>query len=169
MKNRCKLFLLFLLLLIACCLLFLHNRYHISTEQILSWQPENLFLAAGILMLFYAVKSASVFIPIMIPQILADHLHTRDLALLINILGLLVVVSVPYGIGKTLGSAGMAELVREYPRIQTILNTQEENQMAFSFMFRVCAVPPADIVTMYAFLRSEDDLSFSQYSHPACH
>lgn len=130
-------------------LLYLYQHHHITAEEILSWQPENMFLAAVILLCFFAVKSALVFVPIMIPQILAGHLYGRDIALLINLLGLVVVKSVPYWIGWGLGTAKMERLLQKYPKIQSILNVQDDNQMAVSFMLRACCVPPADIVTMY--------------------
>ena len=146
MKNRWK---LLCLAVLALGLLYLHSQYHLTAEAILSWQPENLFLAAVILLFVFAVKSVLVFVPIMIPQILAGHLYSREMAILINFLGLVVVMSLPYWIGKSLGSAKMERLIRKYPKIQNILKTQEDNQMAFCFMLRACAVPPADIVTMY--------------------
>ena len=146
MKKRWKLAGLGLL---ALGLLYLHKQHHITMEEILSWQPKNLFLAALAIACFFAVKSASVFIPLMIPQILAGHLYSRDMALLINLLGLVIVMSVPYRIGKGLGNAKMEQLLQKYPKIKSILKAQDDNQMAFSFMLRACCVPPADVVTMY--------------------
>ena len=58
-------------------------------------------------------------------------------------------MSVPYWIGRGLGTAKMERLLQKYPKIQSILNVQDDNQMAVSFMLRACSVPPADIVTMY--------------------
>lgn len=146
MKRRWKILLLALLALV---LLYLHSQYHITTEQLLSWQPENLLLAAFVLLCFFAVKSVLVFVPIMIPQILVGHLYPRDLAILINLLGLVVVMAVPYWIGKGRGTVKTDRLLAKYPKLQLILNAQDDNQMAFCFMLRACAVPPADIVTMY--------------------
>ena len=146
MKKRWKLAGLGLL---AIGLLYLNCKDSLTLEEVLSWQPENLFLAAAVLLCFYAIKSVLVFVPIMIPQILTGHLYSREMAILINFLGLVVVMSLPYWIGKRLGSAKMEQLIRKYPKIRNILKTQEDNQMAFSFMLRACAVPPADIVTMY--------------------
>lgn len=137
------------LALFALGLLYLHQYHHITAEQILSWQPENLFLAAVALLCFFAVKSATVFIPIMLPELLAGHIYDREIAIFVNLLGLIVVMSVPYLIGKTLGSAKMDKLMEKYPKIQTLLKVQDENEMAFCFMLRACCVPPADIVTMY--------------------
>lgn len=124
MKKRWKLAGLGLL---AIGLLYLHNRHHITMEEVLSWQPENLVLAAVALLCLFAVKSATVFIPIMIPQILTGHLYTRDIALFINLLGLVIVMSVPYWIGKGLGNAKMEKLLRKYPKVQSILKAQDDN------------------------------------------
>ena len=107
MKRRWK---ILLLALLALGLLYLHSQYHITTEQLLSWQPENLLLAAFVLLCFFALKSILVFVPIMIPQILVGHLYTRDVAILINLLGLVVVMAVPYWIGKRQGTAKMEQL-----------------------------------------------------------
>ena len=137
------------LALLALSLLYLHQHHHISAEQILSWRPENLFLAAVILLCLFSVKSALVFVPIMLPQLLAGHIYDRETAIFVNLLGLVIVMSVPYLIGKTLGSAKMEKLMQEYPKIKALLKVQDENEMAFCFMLRACCVPPADIVTMY--------------------
>ena len=146
MKKRWK---LLCLAVLSLGLLYLHSQYHITADAILSWQPENLLLATIIILCFFTVKSLLVFVPIMLLQILAGHLYSRQMAILINFLGLVIVMSLPYWIGKRLGSSRMEQLIRKYPKLQNILNAQEDNQMAFSFMLRACAVPPADIVTMY--------------------
>lgn len=146
MKRRWK---LLCLILLALGLLYLHSQNHITAEKLLSWQPENLFLVAVILLCFFAVKSILVFVPIMIPQILVGHLYPRNLAIIINLLGLVIVMAVPYWLGKKRGGGKMETLLQKYPKLQAVLNAQDNNQMAFSFMLRACAVPPVDVVTMY--------------------
>lgn len=146
MKKRWKLAGLGLL---ALGLLYLHKQHHITMEEILSWQPENLFLAAVILLAAFAVKSVLVFVPIMLPQILVGHLYPKQAAILINTLGLVIIMVVPYWIGKRLGSAKMEILLQKYPKVKSVLKAQEDNQLAVCFMLRACAVPPADFVTMY--------------------
>ncbi len=137
------------LVLLALGLLYLNQNHHITAEQILSWRPENLFLAAVILLCLFTVKSVLVFVPIMLPELLAGHIYDRETAILVNLLGLVIVMSVPYLIGKTLGSAKMEKLMEKYPKVKALLKVQDENEMAFCFMLRACCVPPADIVTMY--------------------
>ena len=146
MKKRWK---ITILMLLALALTVFHDICGITADQVLNWQPENLILAAVALLCFFAVKSATVFIPIMLPQILSGHIYGRETAIFVNLLGLIVVMSVPYLIGKYLGSARIEKLMEKYPKVKALLKVQDENEMAFCFMLRACCVPPADIVTMY--------------------
>ncbi len=146
MKKRWT---ILILLLLAFALLYFHNTCGITAEQILNWQPENLILAAVALLCLFAVKSVLVFIPIMLPQILVGHIYARETAIFVNLLGLIVVMSVPYLIGKYLGTSRIEKLMEKYPKVKALLKVQDDNEMAFCFMLRACCVPPADIVTMY--------------------
>lgn len=146
MKRRWK---LLCLVLIAGAVLLLYAKNPITAEQLMNWQPKNLFLAALLLLLFFAVKSVLVFVPILIPQILVGHLYPGCAAFGLNLLGLVVVMSVPYAIGRRLGGEKLTKVLQRYPKLEGILKLQQENALALSFMLRACAVPPADIVTMY--------------------
>lgn len=146
MKRRWK---LLCLVLIAGAVLLLYAQNPITAEQLMDWQPQNLFLAALLLLMFFAVKSVLVFVPILIPQILVGHLYPGYAAFGLNLLGLVVVMSVPYAIGRRLGSEKLANVLQRYPKLEGVLKLQQENELALSFMLRACAVPPADIVTMY--------------------
>ena len=146
MKRRWK---LLCLVLIAGAVLLLYAKNSITAEQLMDWQPKNLFLAALLLLMFFAVKSVLVFVPILIPQILVGHLYPGYAAFGLNLLGLVVVMSVPYAIGRRLGGEKLASILQRYPKLEGVLKLQQENELALSFMLRACAVPPADIVTMY--------------------
>ena len=146
MKRRWK---LLCLVLLAGALLLLYDRNPITAEQLMDWQPQNLFLSALLLLLLFAVKSVLVFVPILIPQILVGHLYPGYAAFGLNLLGLVVVMSVPHAIGRRLGGEKLASMLQRYPKLEGIMKLQQENELALSFMMRACAVPPADIVTMY--------------------
>ena len=146
MKRRWK---LLCLVLIAGAVVLLYAQNPITAEQLMDWQPQNLYFAALILLLFFAVKSALVFVPILIPQILVGHLYPGYAAFGLNLLGLVVVMSVPHAIGRRLGGERLASILQRYPKLEGVLKLQQENELALSFMLRACAVPPADIVTMY--------------------
>lgn len=146
MKRRWK---LVILAVLGIVLLWLYRSSPVTAEAILSWQPDNLLLAAAVLMLLYAVKSMLVFVPILIPQIMAGHLYPREVALGLNLLGLVIVMTIPYLLGKRLDHGRIDRLLEKYPKLKGIIAAQNDNELAVCFMLRSCAVPPADIVTMY--------------------
>lgn len=121
----------------------------ITLETILSWQPPNPVLAAALILLMYAVKSITVFFPIMVLQIITGHFFSRDIAIFLNTLGLVIVMSVPYWIGRYGGASRIEKLTAKYPKVSQMIRVQQDNEMALCFMLRACAVPPADIVTIY--------------------
>lgn len=135
---------LLLVLLICLC-----SADPITADRILSWQPENLYLAAGVLLICYAVKSTTVLFPMTILQIVVGHIYSRETAIILNLLGLVIIMSVPYLIGRTLGAEKVERLIKKHPKVHGILQKQQENEMVVSFMTRACAVPLGDLVTMY--------------------
>lgn len=138
-----------LVLLLAAGLVCLHTEHNLTIQEILSWQPPNLIIAALVILVSYAVKSVLIFVPIMVMQIAAGHFFSRETAILINTLGLAIVMAVPYWIGRLGGSRQMEKLMRRYPKVAKLVDLQHDNEMAACFMLRACAVPPPDVVTMY--------------------
>ena len=91
-----------------------------SVEDILSYAPRNVWLAAGFLLLLY-----------------------------LNILGLAVDLTVPFWIGRFSGSGLTARLLARYPRLDGLLESQEGHYLFLSFFLRVIYLLPGDIVSMY--------------------
>ena len=93
--------------------LYFYAAEPVAVDQILAWQPENLYLAAGVLLCGYALKSITVLFPMMILQIVVGHIYSRETAIFLNLLGLIIIASVPYLIGRTLGAEKDAGITLE--------------------------------------------------------
>lgn len=120
-----------------------------SVEDILSYAPRNVWLAAGFLLLLYLAKCLSVAFPIIVLQVAAGHLFAPAAALSLNILGLAVDLTVPFWIGRFSGSGLTARLLARYPRLDGLLESQEGHYLFLSFFLRVIYLLPGDIVSMY--------------------
>ena len=120
-----------------------------SVEDILSYAPRNVWLAAGFLLLLYLAKCLSVAFPIIVLQVAAGHLFAPAAALALNILGLAVDLTVPFWIGRFSGSGLTARLLARYPRLDGLLESQEGHYLFLSFFLRVIYLLPGDIVSMY--------------------
>ena len=120
-----------------------------SVEDILSYAPRNVWLAAGFLLLLYLAKCLSVAFPIIVLQVAAGHLFAPAAALALNVLGLAMDLTVPFWIGRFSGSGLTTRLLARYPRLDGLLESQEGHYLFLSFFLRVIYLLPGDIVSMY--------------------
>ena len=131
--------------LIIFCLL---NRDRLSVDSLLHYTPENLWLAALVLLAFYAVKSLSVFFPLLVLYVGTGMLFPAPLAVLVNLIGLTVSVSLPYGIGRFAGRDLVDRLQRRYKKIARLSEIQQDSEFFFAFFLRVIQCLPGDVVSM---------------------
>lgn len=151
LKNKWTSFLK-MLPLIVCILLiigYLASGRDISVQMILDYTPANPFLAACMILILYAVKSISVVFPLMILRLVTGHLFPTATALFINIMGMIVCLSVPYGIGRFSGTDTINQLKKKHPKIESLLSLQQSNNIFLCFFLRIISCLPGDVVSMY--------------------
>ena len=122
---------------------------HLTFEQIVSYTPENLFLAALILIGLYALKSLTVVFPLVALYMAAGVLFPFWPALLVNVLGLALCVTIPYCIGRFSGSGFIQWLNRKFPKIDKLNHLQMSNTLFSAYLLRVVSILPGDVVSMY--------------------
>lgn len=120
-----------------------------TAEIILNYTPEQPFLAASVLLLLYALKSVTVVFPISALQLVVGHLFEPVPAFLLNLLGLVITLTLPYFIGKKKGAAFIERKMQTHPHVQMIAEKQKESPMFLSFFLRVIGCLPGDLVSMY--------------------
>lgn len=127
--------------------LFLYS--DISLQTILTDALQNPLLTAGLLLLLYMLKSLTIFFPLLILEMAAGYLFPAPAALIINFLGIGIVLTIPYWIGRALGLRQVSKLTRKYPKFQAIMEKQQNHSFFLCFFLRVISCLPGDIVTMY--------------------
>lgn len=142
-----KIILLILALLIAILCLLLDP--DITVETLLAYTPENPALAAFVLLLLFGLKSATIFFPLIVLEITGGHLFPAGIALLINFIGISIVLTVPYWIGRISGINAIRSLIQKYPKFEEILTRQQSNSFFLCFFLRIINCLPGDVVTMY--------------------
>lgn len=101
------------------------------------------------MLLLYALKSATVFFPLIILEITVGHLFTPWTALGINFVGILIILTIPYLIGRTAGIDTVQKLIKKHPRFGEIIGKQQDNALFLCFFLRIISCLPGDVVTMY--------------------
>ena len=128
---------------------YLIGNENVSVETLLAFTPKDPAKAAIVMLLLYALKSATIFFPLIILEIAAGHLFSPCVALGINFAGMLIILTIPYLMGKAAGIKAIRKLVQKYPRFGEIIGKQQANALFLCFFLRIISCLPGDVVTMY--------------------
>ena len=133
----------------ALIIVIIVNKDKITVDAIISYTPSNLFLAALVLLLLFALKSLSVFFASIVLYTVAGLLFPLPVALLVNSLGVLIMASEAYLMGLFFGSDLIGTIAEKYPKVQPILHLQDKKPFLFTFLLRMLKVTNVDISSMY--------------------
>lgn len=132
--------------ILGVCLLY---RDQFTVESVLRASPQNMLLAALFLLLLFALKSLSVFICCGILFIASGIIFPLPAAILINLLGAAVMVSLPYWLGRQMGGELIDSIICKYPKTAFLRQLQMENELFLSFITRMINILPSDILSLY--------------------
>ena len=121
----------------------------LSVNTILRYTPENAMLAAGIVLLLFALKSLTVVFPLSILYLASGILFQPVIAVLISTVGLAITITIPYWIGKYSGKQIVQEICQKYPKAGMIAQYQRTNTFFACFITRIVGFLPGDIVSIY--------------------
>jgi len=136
-------------LAIAVIAFFLFTDGEMSVEMLLKFTPKKPLWAAVVLLLLYALKSVTIFFPLLVLEITAGHLLPPAAALAVNILGLVIILTLPYRIGRAVGLDTVEKMISKYPKFKQLVSKQQESSFFWCFFLRAINCLPGDIVTMY--------------------
>lgn len=124
---------------------FALNYKEISVEDIINYTPSNYFLAVLIILLFFAIKSISIVIPLTLLYVSSSIIFPWYWAILVNLIGLFVTMTIPYFIGRFSGKDYVDKLIGKYPKVKKIDNIKGKNQWVFVFIVKILGFIPNDV------------------------
>jgi Uncharacterized conserved protein len=108
------------------------------------------YAAALIFFLFvYSIKSMSYLVPIIVIYIAVGTLFPITAALIINLVGAAIVVTIPYWLGYYYGAGFLGTLFSRYPKIENFIKRQESNGWLVSCFPRTIVFVPVKSVSVY--------------------
>lgn len=134
------------LAIIVACLVYKED---FTLEDILNYTPRQPALAALVLIALFAVKSLSIFLYSGFLYAASGILFSLPVAILINIIGTAVMVSIPYWMGKKLGSRAAQYVVDHYSKASMLHQMRSGNDFFFVLITRLLGILPADVVSAY--------------------
>ena len=121
----------------------------LTHQGLAEWLPQNQFLAAQVIIALYTVKSLTVFFPLLTLYLLSGIIFPLPLALLVNLLGLVACDTLPYLIGRSLGSAFIDHIRAKYPKLALLEMLRQKSAFSFAALTRAAGVLPGDVVSVY--------------------
>lgn len=142
---RCLLGAVWLVIIVLCLL----HREDFTLEGILTYSPRHPALAAALLLALFAVKSLSVFLYSGFLFAASGILFPLPAAIAVNLAGAAVMVSLPYWLGKSLGTQAVQYILRRWPRAAMLHALHKDSNFFFVLIVRLLGILPADVVSAY--------------------
>lgn len=134
---------------LAILILCVQNRQYFTVDGVLNLTPHNAALAAAFLLFLFALKSVSIFIYSGFLFIANGILFPLPSAIMLNVLGACIMISLPYWIGKQVGKGVIDHIVRKYPKAEALKGIRTSHDFIFSFVTRAINILPSDILSLY--------------------
>lgn len=126
----------------------LYNFQDITAQEIVDYSPDDYLLAFFMMMALFAIKSLSVFIPLPVLYLSSTLIFTSHLAIVVNLLGLILSLSLPYLIGVYSASEFLEKIFFKYPRVKKINDFKRDNEFGFTFTIKLVGLIPNDISSL---------------------
>ena len=119
--------------IVILCLIY---KDQITVDNIVAYAPDNMFVAAVVMLMLFAVKSVLVFVYCGLLYAASGILFPVPIAILVNILGSLIMAAIPFWIGKRAGVKLVDGLLQNQPKFKFLKDTP--NKIAVLHVF-LCA------------------------------
>lgn len=138
-----------ILAMIICIAAFLLVGRSLTQQDLVGWLPQNRVLATLVIIALYAVKSLTVFFPLLTLYLLSGVIFPLPIAILVNVLGLAACDTLPYLIGKSLGNEFLKRIRAKYPKLEALETLHRKGAFPFAALARSAGMLPGDIVSVY--------------------
>lgn len=139
------------IVMVAICVLIYFKFFRgVTIDHILEFTPENLWLAALVMIGLFALKSLSIFFPMLILIAASGSIFPTFLsALLVNCAGVTVMLMIPYAIGHFAEREFVEKLINKHKNADKLRELKSENELFIAYFTRVINMLPCDLVSMF--------------------
>lgn len=134
---------------LAAILFVLLHRADFTLEAILSRAAQDPLAAAGFMLCLFGLKSLTFFVYAGLLYLANGILFGPWPGMLVSLAGSLIMVLVPYGLGRYLGGSLVESLMEKHPNLQQIRDFQSRNAFGTILAARSILRLPSDVVSLY--------------------
>lgn len=133
-----------------CALLYLKFFRGVTIQHILDFTPENLWLAALVMVGLFALKSMSLFFPMLILIAASGSIFPTFLsAFIVNCIGVAVMILIPYAVGRFAEREFVEGLINKHKNAAKLHELKSDNELFIAYFLRVINILPCDLVSMF--------------------
>ncbi|MGI6249083.1 MAG: TVP38/TMEM64 family protein [Acutalibacteraceae bacterium] len=125
-----------------------HRLTHLDVRAVVA-AASGLGVAIGAVLGIYLVKGLVFIVPASIVYIYTGMAFNTPLALLINLAGIMLEVTVTFWLGRFLGGAFVEKKIRGKKWAEKLMNAKEKNKLSFLFAVRALPTFPIDFVSLF--------------------
>jgi len=135
--------------IIILCAIFGSFALNFSGAQVVSFLSDNQIVSVIELLALYVLKTCSIMFPLGALQIASGMIYPLPVALLVNLAGLIIIVTIPFALGKKTTPELQRKLIQRFPKLQRVENFQNRTPFTYCFLLRVVCVVPGDLLSWY--------------------
>lgn len=135
-----------LCMIVALAIAFAGN---VSVNDVMSKVSGQPLLAIIVLLILFALKSMTVFLPLWPLYVASGLMFPPIEALVISFVGTGITLSLPYSLGRWAGGGAINIMQEKYPKVEQLVKNQNKNLFFVHFLVRLVVPLPFDIVSLY--------------------
>ncbi len=128
---------------------FIATGRQITVADIVSHAPQHALPAALLLVIFYILKSLSIFFPITVLYAAGGYIFGPLWGMLVNFIGVAAGCLVQLMLGRLSGAEAAVRLGKKYPKMSALFSAQERHPLTTAFAARLFGVISGDITSHY--------------------
>ena len=134
----------------VCAVLYFTVFRNVTPEQLLKYTPENIWLAAVVIVLMFSLKSLSFFFPMFVIVAVCGKIAPHFMiAVLINTIGIFCMMNIPYFIGRFAEKEFVQKQLEKNKKLKEIHDIHMDNEVFLIIFLRAINILPYDVVSMF--------------------
>ena len=121
----------------------------VDVNTIIGLLPQDNSAAMFILLIMFGIKSLTMVFPLSWLFFASGILFSPVKAICVSLSGQLIALTIPYIIGRKCGSERMERYRKKYPKLNRLMEYQEQNTVFLCFIMRIIALIPGDVLSLY--------------------
>lgn len=120
-----------------------------TADGVVRYTGGNPLLVIGCMLLLFALKSTSIFIYCGVLYAASGILYSLPVAIAVNLLGTVVMVSIPWWLGRRTGAEAVERFGARHPKLASVQRFRQQGPFLFALLTRSIKILPSDALSFY--------------------